>query len=250
MEKDYNQTKLTQEYYLRAQDVDINGTWMPSAVFVRMQEIAEDNATAVGAGRVDMIDKLGFAWVLTRMYLEMDKYPRIGETIKVSTWPLKPTKLYFSRQFSFETQGGELLGKASSQWVLFDINQRQIKRSSELGDYPYDPELPRMLPEPKKLMLPKDMPVAAVRKVLYSDVDMNVHMNNTKYLNWICELFTSEWLMTNYLKTVKINYIGETYINQEVDLHKTEADGGFYIYGSSNDKIIFDAFTEWQNRAV
>lgn len=250
MEKDYNQTKLTQEHYLRAQDVDINGTWMPSSIFVRMQEIAEDNAAAVGAGRVDMIDSLGYAWVLTRMYVEMDKYPRIGDTIKVSTWPLKPTKLFFSRQFSFEALNGELLGKASSQWILFDVAERQIKRSCELGDYPYDPELPRMLPEPKKLILPKNVPAVAKRTVLYSDVDMNVHMNNTKYLNWICELFSSGWLTSKYLKSIRINYIGETHIDQIVELHKAEADGGFYIYGTSDGKMVFDSFTEWENRAV
>lgn len=250
MEKDYNQTKLTQEHYLRAQDVDLNGTWMPSSIFVRMQEIAEDNATAVGAGRVDMIDKLGYAWVLTRMYLEMDKYPKIGQTIRVSTWPLKPTKLYFSRQFMFETTEGEVLGKASSQWVLFDVINRQIKRSSELGDYPYDPNLPRLLPEPKKIILPKDMPAVMARKVLYSDVDMNVHMNNTKYLNWICELFESDWLTSKQIKSVRINYIGEPQIDQRIDLHKAEGDGGFYIYGSTEDKIIFDSFTEWETRAV
>ena len=250
MEKDLSQTKLTQEYYLRAQDVDINGTWMPSAIFVRMQEIAEDNAAAVGAGRVDMIDALGYAWVLTRMYVEMEKYPRIGDTIKVSTWPLKPTKLYFSRQFLFEEEDGEILGKASSQWVLFDVNKRQIKRSTELGNYPHDPNLPRLLPEPKKLLLPKNVPVAKTETVLYSDVDMNVHMNNTKYLNWICELFSSEWLTSYYLKSIRINYIGETHIDQKVDLHKAEADDGFYIFGTSDGKMIFDSFTEWAPRAV
>lgn len=249
MEKDYNQTKLTQQHYLRAQDVDINGTWMPSAIFVRMQEIAEDNATAVGAGRVDMIDERGFAWVLTRMYVEMDSYPRIGDTINISTWPLKPAKLFFPRQFLFETQDGKTLGKASSQWVLFDVAQRQIKRSTELGNYPYDPNLPRLLPEPKKIILPRDMPLAGTRKVQYSEVDMNVHMNNTKYLNWICELFTSDWLKSNYLKSVRINYIGETHIDCEIELYKKEADGGFYIYGISDGKIIFDSFTEWKNRS-
>jgi medium-chain acyl-[acyl-carrier-protein] hydrolase len=238
-------TRLNQEYYLRALDVDIKGKWMPSAVFVRMQEIAEDHATAAGLGRADLIEKQGYAWVLTRIHLKMKQYPNLAETIHVSTWPLKPTKLTFLRQFQFTDQQGRELGSASSQWVLFDIRDRVIRRTNMIGDYPYDPEAQPALEEPGKIILPKDMPNKAARTVMYSDVDMNGHMNNTKYLNWICELFDSEFLQKKELETVRLNYIAEPYIDQKVDLYMKQVDGSYYICGKTAEKTVFDSLIKW-----
>lgn len=238
-------TKLDQDYYLRAVDVDINGTWMPSAIFVRMQEIAEDHAASVGLGRVDLVDTMGFGWVLTRMHVQMKQYPRLAETIRVSTWPLKPTRLTFLRHFMFHNDRGEELGRASSQWVLFDIKDRILRRTSVLGDYPHDPNAEGVLPEPGKIILPKEMDKQCTRKVLYSDVDMNGHMNNTKYLNWMCELFSSDYLRRRRMHDIRINYIAEAYIDQEIDLYLQEGDGGHYICGKTGDKTVFDAYVNW-----
>lgn len=238
------ETRLEEEYRLRALDVDINGQWMPSAIFVRMQETAEAHAEAVGYGRVQIVER-GLCWALTRMRLEMDEYPHLSQRVRVITWPLKPTSLVFRRQFRFEDMDGRLLGHASSQWVLLDLNERAIRRTSSLSDFPYDPQAGRELEEPKKILLPSNMEEAARRAVLYSDVDMNAHMNNSKYLNWICELFDVPFLRENHLRSVSINYISEAYIGEEVCLYMAEDIGGYFICGKTNDRTIFDAQITW-----
>ncbi len=238
-------TRLDQEYTLRAQDVDIKGEWMPSAIFTRMQEIAEDHAACVGWGREHIVEKLGCGWVLTRMNLEMERYPGLGEKITVSTWPCKPTKFIFRRQFLFCAQDGSELGKASSQWVLFDIAERMLRRTDAVGEYPFDPLLPQIVEEPRKLALPADMERAAEREVLYSDVDMNRHMNNTKYLNWICELFPPKILEEKRISRVKINYIAEAQLGQRVELFRSGTEDGCYICGNTDGKTVFDAFVRF-----
>lgn len=140
----------SQEYTLRALDVDIKGAWMPSAIFVMMQETAEAHAQTVGFGRGDISIKHGVAWVVTRMHLRMRTYPRLGETIIARTWPLPPTNLMFRRQFQFLDMDGEELGAASSQWILFDLRDRVIRRTSILGPYPHDPNASELMPDPKK----------------------------------------------------------------------------------------------------
>ncbi len=235
-------TRLDQEYILRAPDVDIKGEWMPSAIFTRMQEIAEDHAACVGWGREHVVEKLGCGWVLTRMNVEMLRYPSLGEKILVSTWPLKPTKFIFRRQFLFCAQDGKELGKASSQWVLFDIAERMLRRTEAVGKYPYDPELPQIVEEPGKLALPAHMERAAEREALYSDVDMNRHMNNTKYLNWICELFPVDILEKKRMEIVKINYISEVQMGQRVELFKADVEEGCFICGKTEGRTVFDTF--------
>lgn len=241
-------TKLEQDYYMRALDVDIKGDWMPSAILVRMQEIAEDNATAVGFGRAQLVESRGLAWILTRLHVQMDRYPKIAQTIRVSTWPTPPTKLTFLRQFAFHDMDGNCLGRASSQWVLFDIKERVMRRTKEIGEnYPVDPTLEIVLEDPKKIYMPDDMAEAQTRMVRYSDVDMNKHMNNVKYADWICELFDTETLKTRSIKNLKINFVAEAFLDQDVKLYmgtKTD-DAGHYICGETEGKKVFDGYIEW-----
>jgi medium-chain acyl-[acyl-carrier-protein] hydrolase len=240
-------TKLEQDYYLRALDVDISGRFMPSAILTRMQEIAEDHANLVGVGRVDLVEEKSLAWVLTRLHLEMKKYPKIGQTIKVATWPCPPTKITIARQFSLHDMEGGELGRAATQWVLLDINERAIRRIERvLGSYPHDAAHGVLLPEPKKLFLPPDMELAQTRKVMYSEVDMNKHMNNAKYANWICELFNNEQLTEKQVRVLKINYIAEAYLGQEVEIYTSASGSGTLVCGKTDGKVVFDGYIEWE----
>ena len=107
-------TKLEQDYTIRAYDVDTRGKWRPSAILTRMQEIAEDHAIAVHCGRKELVEERGMAWMLTRLHLEMKRYPDLMDDIRVVTWPGKPTRLLFCAPHHVFDAQGEELGRATS----------------------------------------------------------------------------------------------------------------------------------------
>lgn len=234
-------------YRLRAVDVDINGTWMPSAILTMMQEMGELHADQAGFGRCRLMEDYGICWIITRLHLVMNMYPQLGEPVRAYTWALAPTSLLFRRQFRFEDRNGSELGRASSQWALMNYADRILRRSSAIGPYPHDSEAEILLPEPKKIVMPCDMQATAKRRVRYSDVDMNGHMNNTKYLNWLCELYPTDFLRTMQIHSCRINYTSEAAIDQEVVLLTKEEDG-MYVRGRTGDKSVFDAHLEWKAR--
>ena len=85
---------------------------------------------------------------------------------------------------------GEDLGRATSLWVLFNIRAVSSAVPGDIGEnYPYDLSHGAALPDPGKIKLPDDMELIRTRTVAYSEVDMNSHLNNAKYADWICELF-------------------------------------------------------------
>ncbi len=242
-------TKLEQEYTIRAYDVDTKSKWRPSAIFTRMQEIAEDHAILAHAGRQELVEERGMAWMLTRLHLQMDRYPDLMDEIKVVTWPGKPTKLFFVRHTMFLDAFGKELGRATSLWVLFNIKERSLCRTGEIGEnYPYDLSHGLALPDPTKIRLPEEMPLACTRTVAYSEVDMNGHLNNAKYADWICELFDLDTLKRDSVKDFKINFIAEAYMGQSVDLFHKEAEGIHYVCGKTGDKTVFDASVVWEKQ--
>ncbi len=243
------QYTLEQEYELRAFDVDISGCFMPSAILSRMQDIADDHATKVGFGRTFLGNTKGYAWVLTRLYLEMYSYPKLGDSIKMLTYPAPPTKLSFGRFFLIRDDDGKELGKASSIWVLFDINKRCLLRPEALGSpYPHDATLPASPELPTKIIIPTDeLEFICTRTVMYSETDMNMHMNNAKYANWVCELFEKDFLVQNKVKSLRINYVSEAKIGQQVDLYTyvRENDTTVYVRGKTEDKTVFDGAVDF-----
>ncbi|MEF9987848.1 MAG: thioesterase [Christensenella sp.] len=242
-------TKLSQNYMLRAFDVDTKGQWQPSAILTRMQEIAEDHASVVHFGRKELVVERDMAWMLTRVHLEMKRYPKLNDNIKVITWPGKPSNVFFGRYTILLDEDGEELGRATSLWVLFNIKDRFLCRTGDIGDnYPYDLSHGTTLPDPTKIKLPKKMELLQTRTVGYSEVDMNGHLNNAKYANWICELFDDEILKRDSIKELKINYIAEAYMGQHVDLYMQETDGVYYVCGKTGDKRVFDASVTWNNQ--
>lgn len=242
-------TKLEQDYTIRAFDVDIKAKWRPSAILTRMQEIAEDHAILVHAGRKELVAERGMAWMLTRLHLQMKRYPDLTDEIKVVTWPGKPTRLFFVRHTMFFDAQGEELGRATSLWVLFNIKERFLCRTGDIGEnYPYDLSHGTALPDPTKIKLPENMERAATRTVAYSEVDMNGHLNNAKYADWICELFDLETLKHDSIRDFRINFIAEAYMGQSVDLFHKEVDGVHYVCGKTGDKTVFDASVIWDKQ--
>ncbi len=238
--------QLTHDANIRAFESDFTGRWKPSGIMVRMQEIAEDHAAALGCGRRDMVEETGMVWMLTRLHLEMKKYPTIAQDIHINTWHGPVPRLVFPRYFSFTYPDGEPLGYASSDWVLFNINNRRLMRPAALRvPYEVDESLSPPVRPPMRIREPEDMRTAEVRRVRYSDTDMNDHLNNAKYVDWICDLFDTAWLSSHTLSELDITYSAEASMDQEIELKMTEKDGLFYIFGETQKKTVFSAAVIW-----
>ena len=80
------------------------------------------------------------------------------------------------------------------------------------------------------------MELIRTRTVAYSEVDMNSHLNNAKYADWICELFDLDTLRHHSIRDFRINFIAEAYMGQPVDLYRRDADGVSYICGKTEGK--------------
>ncbi|MBD5560778.1 MAG: hypothetical protein HDQ87_10590 [Clostridia bacterium] len=240
-------TVYTKEIPLRSVEVDFNGTWMPSNIFETMQEAAEDDAARYGFGRIPLAQNWGLAWVLTRIHLQMERYPRLGTWVRVSTWALRAKTHFVPRQFLFEDDEG-IVGRASSQWMLLDLQARSVARTSVLGGYAADFDVPPVLDDPRKFRAPGELTSAGTRLVRYSDVDINAHMNNTKYLNWICDLYPVPFLESMQMQNCRIAYVTEAHLGEEVTLLKHDAPGSTYICGRTQDATIFEAQVDWAAR--
>ena len=143
------------------------------------------------------------AFVCTQMHIEVHEYPRWGDEVEVKTWVEVERSVSARRDFELVLCDGpegtcRAVGAATSRWVAFDVAKRRMvripKKTTEdvtnfhalLDNYIMgeDYVMPK-LPDIKASALPLSRPKAFTGDRL--DLDMNGHVNNVVYTEWILE---------------------------------------------------------------
>ena len=210
------QQPFSQDILLQASMVDVNGRWQPGSIFRVMQEVSGAHAEGFGLGRQPLM-KAGIAWVLTRASLQMDEYPCYGQTVTVKTWPGKGRHAFFPRHYTFEVDGREI-GRSTTLYMLMDMEQRKMALPSRLPGQLPEYDIPAPLPTPGAIPQLETEPTVRTHQVRYTDLDFNGHVNNTRYVDWMCDLPTREFHQTHPMTGIRLNYRAETFPDEEIVL--------------------------------
>lgn len=198
----WEQTQL-----LTAEDVDMGGCWRPSRVLLMMQEAASAQCEPCGLG-VNALAERHLAWVLARVQLRMARLPAIGEAVTVRTWPKPAQHLFFPRFFRFSA-GGETVGEAAALYLQLDTLTRRMASPWLGGQQQLTCDAEPALAAPGGIPTLSAPAETTVRNALYSDLDLNGHMNNTRYLDWFCDCFGGAHHAQWALREATIHYSRE-----------------------------------------
>ena len=160
----------------------------------KMLITAGNHANERGFGK-ERLSADGKTWVLSRLAIEIDEYPNEGDTYYVETWVEGVNRLFTSRNFRVLSQDGCIMGYARSTWALIDIETRQpadltTLYDGELAAYSCDELCP--IKGVSRARVTATEPTGEFMP-LYCDIDYNGHMNNTRYLDWIFDLYPASF---------------------------------------------------------
>lgn len=234
MLKTYSEEKL-----IRTCDSDLNGQWRPGSILETMQEIAGTHAEYLGCGRNALFEK-NIVWVLLRNEINMVRYPKITEKIRVITYPKENRRVFCPRFYRFEDENGNRIGEASSLWALIDINTRHMVAPDEFI---------KLLPKNEDIIPGIDVPsvigslegesFVSDYKPVYTDLDVNGHVNNTKYCDWLCNALGVETMKIYQLRNICLNYKAEVIPENDVKLNLTRNEYNVNLTGTVDDKVMF-----------
>ena len=227
-------------FTLRPRDCDLNDKWRPSAILETMQDVAGTHSLLLGCGREELVKK-NIVWVLSRSELHMDRYPVSGEKITVHTFPTPTRICFFPRYYIFTDAHGEMVGKAGTLWLLLDLTTRRMLPPGDVG---------KLIPDNKDLSVPMNLPatvgnlqgeefVSEYRPV-YTDLDVNGHVNNTRYADWLCNALGID-MMTEYEpERIILNYNHEVLPGHVVTLRRILKGNEYRLSGIVNDSTAFE----------
>lgn len=174
--------EYTASYKMRVCECDNQDRMRFSSMWDLAQETATLHAQKLGM-TADVMHKRGFFWALCKMKLDLLHSPSWGEEVRVKTFVAGVHKLYAMRGYSATDESGREIARGISSWVVLDKTtfkpQRVNKVFPDFCKYDYTGEILGKIDMPSGLK-----PVSDIR-VEFSDLDVNNHTNNTRYINWI-----------------------------------------------------------------
>lgn len=200
---------------LRTGDFDRYLRITPAAVLDLFQEVAGAHAESLGIGFAATLEK-GLLWVLTKVKFEIIKQPEIHKKVRVVTWPLPPSKITMRREYEIYSEDGQLLIIGSSQWVFMHSERRCIMPARDV--YPDMVLLEKMTFSEKfsKATMPQSDTNTFSLTPRFSDIDMNFHVNNAKYANFVLD--AAEPDKNDRIKSVQIDYHREVICGTDLNI--------------------------------
>jgi len=208
-------------YKIHSYEVDVNGRATFPALCRFMQESAWNHAEHLEFGFSHLM-KYHLVWVLYRQLVKMYAFPLWGQSVTVETWPAARDRLYYFRDFRIWGEKEDLLGEAATSWFVIDIEKRLPQRTDAFFKMKVPDNIERVFAEkPGKLKKVDFAAADALTTVKYSDLDVNGHVNNVKFIDWILDSHEEEFLKTHLLTEFEINYLSEAKCGERVLAAKT-----------------------------
>lgn len=194
---------------VRFKDVDPSDRLTLAAAFDYFQEAAINHAEQLGVGRGAMA-QTGQVWILSRISAVLERRPTYREPITVRSWPRGWEKLFALREYDIRDASNTPIARGSSGWLILDREKRRpLRPQSVMASLPLNRDLDTLPGGAAALETRDNLSKTGERRALYSDIDYNGHVNNTRYIRWIQDILEPEMLEQASQMRLDINYLGE-----------------------------------------
>lgn len=216
-----------------------------------LQEAASLNAESLSFSKSNFAAAgENISWVLTRMRVKMVRYPRWEEPVVVATWPSGGRRIVATRDFEIRAADGTRLGVATSEWMLIDLASRKIVAIPDSVFECVDKSCAPVIGEAPFTKLRwdcREVAGACVFRARRGDIDLNGHVNNVHYIEWLLETVPEG---IGPCSDFEIIFRSETLAGEEVRAEGVEEEPGVYVHRVSapdgRDHVL--ARTRWSAR--
>lgn len=231
------------KFFARYSDVDFKDELKASSLLSYFQEVACTSADELGFGYEYLKPKkMGF--ITANTYVKLLKPVGI-EAFTVKTWPTPPKHIIFDRQYSMYNSSGEKSAVACSRWCLVDLNTFKMLPASVLKEQDYSSYNTDKEAEVLSWKVEAFDERTAEKKFVFtvanSEYDHYMHVNNTRYADYIFNCFSVNELNEKSVDSFQINYIKQAHEGDVLSFYrikKNENNYRVFAFNQGGENII------------
>ena len=245
--------QFEKEYKIPVYDTGPDGKLSLFSLFNYLQDVASEHAEKLNFGRDDLLKENRF-WVLSRIVAEVDLWPEWKETIIVRTWPRGTDKLFAIRDYEVFYPDGRHIASGSSSWLIVDRTTKKIQRPDEiLTRFNSEVSVKNSLGRNagKVTPLSENALKSNLFKIKVSDLDVNLHTNNVRYIKWVTDTYDLDYILNHVPVSLEVNYLAESVFGEEVFVRTEKEDNttcsNHSIVRSSDIKELCRMRIDWKD---
>lgn len=243
---------ITINMRVESYDVHPNGNIKISSLLKMLQKAAGDDVNRTSLDYFSLAEK-NIAFVLTKMTIQFLQDIKVYDELVIISHPRQTHGASFPRDFIIK-RNDETVATARSIWVLIDLEKRSILRPSVvefIGSLAPSCDDMIEIPDVRRVVDNNSLFRTNVHRVEFSLLDMNNHLNNTFYADFI---FNSLSIMDSVTPSNKglymqINYKNEARLGDMLEIYSVSDNNNheydFVAKNPDNDKICFTAYVSY-----
>ncbi len=230
------------EVFIGLRDVAVNNKVTNTALLSYLEDAGGVHSNLVGYGLRE-IPTVKRSWILLGWRIKFLKRPGYGERITIKTWSRGIDKLYAYRDFEILDEGRNVIGMATSKWVLLDIEKMKITRITPEVQDAYTIENKKVFEELdlEKLKEPETFLNSTIFVVNRSLIDVNDHLHNIYFMDIANEVLPMEVYRNAELNDIKMMYKKEIKLGDVVKAFYFVENGEHVVTIKSEDEKILHA---------
>lgn len=222
--------------FLSAGEVNAEAELSLPLLTAKIIDVATAHANSLGIGNPDM-QGLGAGWVLSRLTIEMDRYPHVNETYSLATWIESWNRHFSVRCFRVEDSDGNPLGYARSIWMVMDTRTHENAGLSHLRLDPamIVPSTPCPIERQARHMHIGSKDSDRRYTFGYCDIDFYRHVNTVRYVVMLLNGYTLEEMDARYVRRLELSFLHEGRYGSTVDIRRRDIPGS-----GRSEYLIYD----------
>jgi acyl-ACP thioesterase len=203
-------------YHIRSYEVDCHHRLSILAIFNFMQEAASRHAEALGVSIQQLLAE-NYTWLLSRLKIKIASFPGWQDQINIRTGPSGAQRLFALRDFEIQNKENKVLAAAVSAWLVLDVKKRRPVRIGPFVERLKPLEGEHILPDTLDKLPGLEFRTHKKKFVVrYRDLDINQHVNNASFVEWLLESIPIRILNTSVLAELEINFMAEAFLEDHI----------------------------------
>ncbi|MDE5874826.1 MAG: hypothetical protein K2H15_04190 [Muribaculaceae bacterium] len=235
MEKIYKET-----FFLSAGETNAEQELSLPLMMAKIIDIATAHANELGIGNPAMAD-IKAGWVLSRVTIDMNRYPKVNDTYCISTWIESFNRHFSERAFCISSPDGEIFGYARTIWMVMStvdhtnigLSGLNLPQEMIAGDVPPIEKQakhitilpPEELRDAPSNFLTATTPVFNYR-FKYCDLDSYRHVNTVRYVTLLLNRFSLEEFDNTFVKRLELSFMHEAKYGMGTQLLRSDNESG------------------------
>ena len=191
----------------------------------------------------DFLKEKNVAILTSRIAYRFHKMPKCNQIITLKCWEEAPKGLQLTRCYELTDESGEVLVNGFTTWLLVNLENRRIMKPSSFT-FREEPTFTTPLKslDCGKIQIPENLDLLGSRKICFSDLDANGHMNNSRYGEYIIDCLPPEF-QNKQITDLRLNYAHEAMFGDTLELfgNLNAGENRIVVIGKQGQNVCFES---------